>query len=75
MKLMIREYRQAAGMSQRELAAMIGVTQGAIHQWEAGKTMPMVGKLFAIAEALGCNVDDLIKKERCPCAPATTISP
>lgn len=56
---MIREYRQAAGMSQRKLAAMIGVTQGAIHQWEVGKTLPMVDKLFKLADALGCQVNDL----------------
>lgn len=61
MKLMIREYRQAAGMSQRKLAAMIGVTQGAIHQWEAGKTLPMVDKLFKLADALGCQVNDLCR--------------
>lgn len=61
MKLMIREYRQAAGMSQRKLAAMIGVTQGAIHQWEAGKTLPMVDKLFKLADAFGCQVNDLCR--------------
>ena len=32
----ITEFRKAAGMSQGELAKRLGVTQGAVSQWEKG---------------------------------------
>ncbi len=36
----IKMYRRWEGLSQTELAEKLGVTQGAVHQWEAGITSP-----------------------------------
>lgn len=34
----VRQYRQAAGWSQLELAQKVGVTEGAVSSWEQGRT-------------------------------------
>lgn len=55
----IKEFRLKAGKTQEELAKAIGVTQGAVAQWENGITNPKISSLKAIAEVLGCTLDDL----------------
>jgi len=37
---LFRSLRSHLGISQRELALLIGVSLGAVHQWEAGKFRP-----------------------------------
>lgn len=56
---MIRKQRL---VSQVELAQGIGVTQGAVSQWESGAAKPTLENLIAIAKFFGCKVDDLIDK-------------
>jgi len=43
--------REAAGLTQQELADATGKTRGAVAQWESGKTRPRHNVLVAIAEA------------------------
>jgi transcriptional regulator with XRE-family HTH domain len=45
--------RQAAGLSQSDLAREVGVTRGAAGQWEAGTTQPSSANLGKIALATG----------------------
>lgn len=61
----IKDLRQTAGITQQQLAESIGVTQAAVAQWESGLTSPKFAHLRAIAEKLGCSVDDLIGEEAC----------
>ena len=61
--LNIKELRKAQGMTQEQLAKLIGVTQGAISQWEEGLTHPAFSKLRKLATALGVTMDDLIGEE------------
>ena len=49
----IRELREAAGITQGELAAEIGVKRSAVSMWEIGKSRPRTEDLPKIAEALG----------------------
>lgn len=56
----IKQARESAGMTQEQLAAVIGVTQGAIAQWESGITHPSYGKLKPLANALRITLDELI---------------
>lgn len=51
--------RKKLNMSQKELADKLGVTQGAISQWENGITSPRIEKLIELAKLLGCSIDDL----------------
>lgn len=59
----IASRRKRAGLSQCELANMLGVDQTAVHNWERGKAMPNAKRLPAIAKILNCSVDDLFKDD------------
>ena len=59
----IKDARKQRGLTQTELAQLINVTQGAISQWENGNSRPTLDNLVAIARALNCSIDDLIKEE------------
>lgn len=61
--MIIKDRRVAKGMTQGELARLIGVSAPAIAQWERGDTNPTADKLPAIAAALGCTIDDLFKHD------------
>lgn len=51
--------RKAAGLTQAELAAKVGVCRTAVAAWESGKSYPPADRLPTIAAALSCTVDDL----------------
>lgn len=51
----IKECRLAKGMTQEEIADMIGVSQNAIYLWENGKRTPKKEVLNHIYEALGTH--------------------
>jgi len=55
----LREWRKYRGMTQVELAAISGLSQGAIAQIEAGKRNPSVETARKFANALNCDIDDL----------------
>jgi transcriptional regulator with XRE-family HTH domain len=54
--------RKAAGLTQEQLAECVGVTQGCVSQWEQGESLPMIDKAAAVANALHCTIDDLLKE-------------
>lgn len=60
MKDRIREAREKAGMTQAEFARALGVTQGAVYQWENGLTSPRLKVLVTMAELLKVPLNDLI---------------
>ena len=55
--------REANGYTQMQLAQAIGVTQGAVSQWESGTAVPRSALLLKIAELLHCTVDDLLRED------------
>lgn len=56
----LKRLRLRAGLTQRELAEAMHVTQGAVYQWEKGLKRPRVGHLKALADFFGATVDFLI---------------
>ena len=52
--------RQAAGMTQVQLAEKVGVQQRDISRWENGLREPGVLTVKKMAQALGCTMDDLV---------------
>jgi transcriptional regulator with XRE-family HTH domain len=56
----IRKKRKELGMSQEELAKLIGATQANISWWESGEVEPKASSLRRLAEVFGCTVDDFI---------------
>lgn len=59
----IKILRESLGMTQEQLAKQVGVTQGAVAQWENGLTHPAFDKLLTVASVLGVTVDELIGKK------------
>lgn len=56
----LKRLREAAGLSQVQLALMLGVSQGTVANWERGFRVPQTGSLIKIASILGCGVDALL---------------
>ena len=52
----VAERRQASGLSQRELAELVGTTQSAIARLERGGRPPRIDTLLRIADALECDL-------------------
>ena len=50
---LIKEARKKAGLSQKALADMLGISQQNIAQWESGKRNPKIDSLLKIAVAIG----------------------
>lgn len=57
---MLRRLRLAAGLTQAEVAAIVGCDQRAVSHWEVGGRVPSVTYLAAIARAFNLDVHDLI---------------
>ena len=60
MKDQIREAREKAGMTQAELARALGVTQGAVYQWENGLTYPRLKILVLMSDLLHVSLTELV---------------
>ena len=52
-------YRKRAKKTQKDLAALIGVTAAAISSWECGNNSPDMDTLFMICNALQVNLYDM----------------
>lgn len=57
----IHELRKEAGLSQKDLARITGISRNAVSQWEADETAPATSRLPAIARALGVRVEQLLE--------------
>lgn len=55
----IKPKRVEAGLSQKQLAEMLRVTQAAVANWEAGTAYPRASQLPELAKALNCSIDEL----------------
>ncbi len=53
--------RQQRQLTQAELAEAIGVEQETISRFERGATLPPLGRLSDVADALSCPLDDLLR--------------
>lgn len=59
----LRERRQAAGLTQDEVAKVLNVDQGAVSHWERGINPPTRKYREPLAKLYGCTVDELLKEE------------
>lgn len=55
----IRDLRVAKGLTQAELARLIGVAQPSIDKYESGLIRPSLERSFRLAEVLECTIQDL----------------
>ena len=55
----VRKYRKIAGLTQEELAEIIGCSNSHIGQIENGRGVPSLDTMVKIANALGVMIDQL----------------
>ena len=60
----IKTLREQKGMTQAELAELIGVTDKAVSKWETAKGLPDISLLEPLAAALGASLPELINGSR-----------
>lgn len=55
----LRAERARTRLSQRQVAQIVGCSQGALQKWEAGECVPNIDSVWALAELYGVTVDKL----------------
>ena len=58
--LKLRELRSAKGMTQKELADILDVSETTIFKYEKGIMKPSLERAMQLADALECSLDDLV---------------
>lgn len=61
---LIAECRKKKGITQKELAETLGVTNRAVSKWETGVGLPDISALPDLAAVLGITVDELLNGQR-----------
>ena len=56
----IKELRNVAGLSQKDLAKATNVNRVSISRYETGERVPTLNVAAKIAQALDCKIDDLV---------------
>ena len=59
---LIARLRIERGLTQAQLAEIIGVHKNMVYGWETGKFKPRGENLLKLADALNCDARDLIQK-------------
>lgn len=60
----VAQLRKEKGLTQKELAGRLFVSNKAVSKWETGVTIPDTALLFPLAEALGVTVTELLLCEK-----------
>lgn len=60
----IASCRKMQGMTQKQLAEKIGISNRAVSKWETGKSMPDYGIMLELCDLLKINVNELLSGER-----------
>jgi len=63
-KSRIRELRRALGLTQQELANLVGVSRSAVVAWERGDYMPEGENLIKVAKALQTSTDFILGTDK-----------
>lgn len=67
------DLRRQAGLSQEELAGLLGVTRQAVQKWEAGTSRPDMDNLVSLADYFNVSLDLLVLGKQADPSPAPTI--
>ena len=62
----IAALRKARGLTQKELAAMLSVSDKTVSRWETGDGTPELALIPVLAEIFGVTCDELLRGERRP---------
>ena len=67
------DLRRQAGLSQEELANLVGVTRQAVQKWEAGTSRPDMDNLVSLAEYFQVSLDYLVTGKESSPPPEQTV--
>lgn len=59
----IYSLRKETGLTQTELATMLGVTNKAISKWETGSSKPTLTKLTKLSKIFNVSIEELLQKQ------------
>lgn len=62
----IKTLREARGLTQLELSEKLGVSRGAVSQWELGIVAPRMGTIEQMAAFFGVKKSDIIEDRHAP---------
>ncbi len=60
----IAQCRKTGGLTQRQLADGLGISDKTVSKWECGNGLPEVSLMLPLCAALGITVNDLLSGER-----------
>ena len=55
----IATFRKKSGLTQKELAEMVGVKNTTVSVWESGSSAPDAETIFALADIFGVSISDI----------------
>lgn len=59
----LQQVRRAAGLSQEQLAELVGMSRQAVSKWETDQAAPDIDKLALLCGVLGVSADELLGRE------------
>ena len=59
----IVELRTSKGLSQEQLAEILGVSRQSVSKWEMGQMLPQIDKVVQISEFFNVSTDELLREE------------
>ena len=60
----IKAIRKEKGLTQRELAERLNISEKTVSKWETGKGLPDVGLMLPLSKVLGISVNELLSGQR-----------
>lgn len=70
----IAELRKEQGLTQKELADRVGVSDKAVSRWENGKNYPDIEIMQSLGEIFKVSVSELLQRERLETEAVISIS-
>lgn len=67
------QLRRSKGLSQEELAHVIGVSRQAVQKWESGTSRPDMDNLISLADLFGVSLDYLLRGQEPAPAPEEAV--
>ena len=73
----LQHLRAAKGMTQEQLAMLLGVSRQAVTKWESERAYPEMDKLLKMCQIFECTLDELVQGDltQRPAGPAAASVP
>ena len=71
----LKERREQLGLTQSEVASLLGITPGAVGNYENGVSTPKADILFKVFDALKCDANYLFQDEMNECSQEDAATP